>query len=183
LRDPNQQELFHPSGQADPVELNFHAPVLIGPDLFAAFACHDRGLRSVNDRLGRNERRTEDEIRGNRLERVGVFLLIALHRDFPHNVGDVHRLAHMLRQRKLAAGDESLNRGCAPEDFALVFKRGEPPARDGRSGIIRCEAAGYSYQRIPSPSAVARRSVSDVSKWKSSTAYLAVVISCSREHL
>ena len=54
---------------AVPVELHLHAAVLVGPDLLAGLADHDRGLRPGDDRLGRDARRAKRRLAVDRAER------------------------------------------------------------------------------------------------------------------
>src|SRR5205823_3148927 len=84
-----------------PVELNLHTPVFVDPDFFPALSDNDRRLRTMNDGLRCDERRPEDNVGWNRLESVAILLLIAFHRDLPHDVGHVHGFADMLREGEL----------------------------------------------------------------------------------
>ena len=90
-----------------PVELDFDAPILVGPDFLALLARDDGGLGAVDARFARVQRRPVDRVRGKRLEAVAVAFEGQGMGDMVQHVFFVPTRIGVLRHFELVAGNKA----------------------------------------------------------------------------
>src|SRR5918999_3808740 len=124
------------------MELDFHAAILVGPDLLAGLADDDRGLRSGNRRLRRYAWWTKGNIGRKSSKRVGVSLLCRRMRDRLQDVVFVYIGAVVIFQLKLVVRDKRPHKTIAADNLLRLFEGVETQIRTLRPGVFLNITAG-----------------------------------------